>query len=618
MDKYLIRKPHTQDSSPVQDSSHVQDSSSSSKRIRVDFNLENLPSDPGLRQKISSYHPNNHDEIRRHYLTKGPCQPILDVFPLSYFSKKPRRFRSNWYRGRKWLEYSIEKDAAFCFYCYLFGRQDFGKQGGGETFVTKGFKLWNQVAKLDSHIGRVNSAHSQAVKKGEDLLMEKQHIQSVLVKQLNKDKQDYRVQLNAIVDCIRFLLCRGLAFRGHDESQGSSDKGNFLELVQFLGDHNESINEVETSKAIIKDLDNGFFSILVDESCDISVKEQMSLRFLGIVHVASTTALSLKCAIECLLCEHNLSLSNLRGQGYDGASNMQGGINGLKTLILKENKSAFYVHCFAHQLQLTLVAVAKNHINIAEFFYVVSNLFIKIKEDLENGVRRSGQSLNQETNLKRPGDTRWGSYYGTILNLILMFSAVVDVLEIIEEDGLSDQKVEARSIIRSILSFEFQRLQVMREDKWESLLTEVSSFFSGRSRRNTQQKTNLHHYRVELFYTVIDMQLQELNNHFSEANTDLLLCMVCLNPSNSFVAFDNEKLIQLHFDMRNNDFFLELQGVSELAEKLVSTRKHETYPLVYLFVKLALTLPVATATVERSFSAMKYIKNELRNRMGDQ
>ena len=63
--------------------------------------------------------------------------------------------------------------------------------------------------------------------------------------------------------------------------------------------------------------------------------------------------------------------------------------------------------------------------------------------------------MNQETNLKRPGDTRWRSYYGTILNLILMFSAVIDVLEIIEEDGLSDQKVEAQSIIKSILSFEF-------------------------------------------------------------------------------------------------------------------------------------------------------------------
>ena len=77
MDKYLIRKPHTQNSSLVQDSIPLQDSSSSSQRIRVDFNLENLPSDPGLQEKISSYHPNNYDEIRRFYLQKGPCLPVL-------------------------------------------------------------------------------------------------------------------------------------------------------------------------------------------------------------------------------------------------------------------------------------------------------------------------------------------------------------------------------------------------------------------------------------------------------------------------------------------------------------------------------------------------------------
>ena len=36
-----------------------------------------------------------------------------------------------------------------------------------------------------------------------------------------------------------------------------------------------------------------------------------------------------------------------------------------------------------------------------------------------------------------------------------MFSVVVDVFEIIEEDDISDQKVEIQSIIRPILSFEF-------------------------------------------------------------------------------------------------------------------------------------------------------------------
>ena len=79
---------------------------------------------------------------------------------------------------------------------------------------------------------------------------------------------------------------------------------------------------------------------------------------------------------------------------------MQGDINGLKTSILKENKSAFYVHYFA-QLQSTLVAIAKNHINIVEFFYVVSNLVTvvggsyKRRNALRDAqLRRSGQGLN--------------------------------------------------------------------------------------------------------------------------------------------------------------------------------------------------------------------------------
>ena len=86
MDKYLIRKPLTQDSALVQDSS------SSSKRIRVDFNLENLPSVARLREKISSHHPNNHDEIRRYYLQKGPCQSVLhcDDYLISYFLESPQ------------------------------------------------------------------------------------------------------------------------------------------------------------------------------------------------------------------------------------------------------------------------------------------------------------------------------------------------------------------------------------------------------------------------------------------------------------------------------------------------------------------------------------------------
>ena len=48
---------------------------------------------------------------------------------------------------------------------------------------------------------------------------------------------------------------------------------------------------------------------------------------------------------------------------------------------------------------------------------------------------------------------------------------------------------------------------------------------------------------MEFFYTVIDMQFQELNSCFE--NSELLLCVACLNPNNLFSAFNKEKLIWL-------------------------------------------------------------------------
>lgn len=93
-------------------------------------------------------------------------------------------------------------------------------------------------------------------------------------------------------------------------------------------------------------------------------------RFLAIIHVPETSALTLKVAIDQLFSKHGLSISRLRGQGYDGASNMSGKFKGLKSLILSENPCAFYIHCFAHQLQLTLVAVTKKHKSCSFFDYL--------------------------------------------------------------------------------------------------------------------------------------------------------------------------------------------------------------------------------------------------------
>ena len=77
---------------------------------------------------------------------------------------------------------------------------------------------------------------------------------------------------------------------------------------------------------IIKDLGNSLFSILIDESRDISIKEQMTVvlryvdnnghimeHFLSIQHMSDTIVSSLKTAIEALFSKHGLSISRLRG-----------------------------------------------------------------------------------------------------------------------------------------------------------------------------------------------------------------------------------------------------------------------------------------------------------------
>ncbi|XP_019256474.1 PREDICTED: zinc finger MYM-type protein 1-like [Nicotiana attenuata] len=524
-----------------------------------------------------------------------------------------------------------------------------------------------------------------------DLLNQAQSIITSFDKQSEKAKIEYRVRLNASIDVARSCA-------------------------------------KETLKAIIKDLNGDYFGILVDESKDVSHKEQMALvlryvnkegkvieRFLSIVHVKDTSAKSLKEAICSLLLEHSLSKSQIRGQGYDGASNMQGEINGLKTLIMNDTPSAHCIHCFAHQLQLTLVAVAKKHYEAEQFFDILANVLNivggsfkrremlrddqaeKLEELLVLGEVHTGSGLNQELGLQRAGDTRWGSHFKTVRNFISLFSSIVHVLGVLSIEGSNyHERSMAKSLVDDIRSYEFlyilhlmlkvlaltfdlnmalqkkdqdivsamklvdfakRQLQVMRESGWNSLVEEVSLFcvkhdivipemdmnyYRGKSKRKKSSVTYSYHLRVEVFYTVIDLQLSELNSRFSEVNTDLLLGMASLSPDNSFANYDKDRIMKLatHYPDEFTNSILEdlgfeldiyidyvreagnefsnLKSLGDLSETMVKTNLHMTWRLVYLLVKLSLILPVATATVERAFSSMKYVKSDLRSRIGNE
>jgi len=88
---------------------------------------------------------------------------------------------------------------------------------------------------------------------------------------------------------------------------------------------------------IREEIGDSKFSIVVDEAHDESKKEQMALvlifvdkssfiqeRFFDIVHVKDTATLTLINELCVVLSQHNINVSNIRGQGYDGARNMRG------------------------------------------------------------------------------------------------------------------------------------------------------------------------------------------------------------------------------------------------------------------------------------------------------
>ena len=61
------------------------------------LHFNNLLSDPTLWENVSSFHPNDQDEIRRVYLQRGSCQPLGHDFPKKEFSGALRWFNPSYF-----------------------------------------------------------------------------------------------------------------------------------------------------------------------------------------------------------------------------------------------------------------------------------------------------------------------------------------------------------------------------------------------------------------------------------------------------------------------------------------------------------------------------------------
>ena len=163
----------------------------------------------------------------------SPVQPRNIEFPSTSFSGKSRSFNSNWYSDYRWLEYSVSRDAAYCFPCRFFTT---GTGKTEKTFTLNGFCGWKHAS---GKKGVLQIHDKCAIHRGAMLAWEESKCNTSrgtsIAYRLEAGRlqeiQSNRHYLISIVQVLLFCAHQEIALRGHDESEKSANRGNFLELL---------------------------------------------------------------------------------------------------------------------------------------------------------------------------------------------------------------------------------------------------------------------------------------------------------------------------------------------------------------------------------------------------
>ncbi|XP_050540289.1 zinc finger MYM-type protein 1-like [Daktulosphaira vitifoliae] len=276
-----------------------------------------------------------------------------------------------------------------------------------------------------------------------------------VISEINKGRKiqqlENRKKLIPIIRAV--LLCgrQGLAIRGHRDQGPLSLKmpqendGNFRALLRYslnsgdqvLANHlntagansiyriqNEIIDAAGkqiTTNIVQRVNKSGYFSVIADESTDVSGIEQFSIcarfvdkidddyiireDFLCFIPVEDVTGKGLANTLLTKMKYIGINLVNMRGQGYDGARAMSGKFNGCAAKVRELYPEAIYVHCANHNLNLAITHACKipairNCIGTIKEVVNLFRLSNKAGLVLKNKIQQSCPSAKQTRLLK--------------------------------------------------------------------------------------------------------------------------------------------------------------------------------------------------------------------------
>ncbi len=320
--------------------------------------------------------------------------------------------------------------------------------------------------------------------------------------------------MTGVVESLRYTACQGIAHYGHCKDEDSANKGNFREMLDVIGKFDstvhrklESNSNPSNAKYVHHNIQNEIFNVmaemirkqisdevkdaehfalLVDESKDISKKEQISVivrylhtksekvveEFLHFTPADGLDADSLFASIKQTLSQCSIDLNCCVGQCYDGASVMSGCNSGVQEQYRREVPQALYIHCHAHRLNLVLVDCVHNVDAAADFFEtlpilykffsgsVVHNLFLKKQKEL--------MAMAQRIELKRLSDTRWACQYDSICAVRKTLPAITATLRDNVRQKNAKRRTEAKSV-SALIDEKFVLHLILFEDVFRTM-----------------------------------------------------------------------------------------------------------------------------------------------------
>lgn len=330
-------------------------------------------------------------------------RPTPELASLSQQGKGfVRHFQTGNYERYPWLTASEKRCKLYCWECLLLATDRFG------VWNYSGFANLSCFTKAATR-HQSTAGHLQAtvlVKTFGDTRVDLQlSEQARRETELHNERvKKNREILKRLMDCVMFLGKQELSFRVHDEGPQSLNRGNYVELLSFLAEHDTdlhyhlSTNRVftGTSGKIQNDLIHAiaevmpeeikmeikrapFVAVMVDETTDVANMAQLSLVlryvtatgvkecFVKFVDVTSgRRADDLAALIFHFFEEYECSLDKVVAQCYDGAAVMASGLNGVQA---KEKvPMALFIHCYAHRLNLVLTQGASKLKECKVFF----------------------------------------------------------------------------------------------------------------------------------------------------------------------------------------------------------------------------------------------------------